>query len=198
MMAISEQARAELSRFDCAWKQDWPEFQSKVAQDLVGHWRALFNASGGQIPLKRDIDAVDIRTTLSRVYLYERDGEDFVCRLAGEEISWNYDCRLKDRRLSEILDAPIHGMVSLFMRVCLDEPAIYRNHGLLYSDERKRRVAGERFYLPLRGEAGEMTHVLGLTDVTGLENAPNQATRSFHPCATLSGSSTRSTAGLAS
>lgn len=190
-MGITEHTRSALSRFDCEWKQGWPELRSGAARDLVEHWRALFVASDGQIPLKSDIDAVDIRTTLSRVYIYERDGEDFIRRLAGEQISWTYDSRLKDRRLSEILDAPIHGMVRLFMRVCLEEPAIYRNHGLLYSDERKRRVVGERVFLPLRGDDGETTHIMGVTDVTGMDDAPNVATRSFHPCAALSRSTER-------
>lgn len=185
MMATTEHARSALSRYDCAWIDGAPTFSSKVASDLVGHWRGLFQAAGGQIPFKNDIDPVLIGGTLSRVYIYEQVDEGFICRLAGEQISWNFDIRLKDQRLIDILEPSVHEMVDLFMRVCLEEPAIYRNHGLLYSDGHKRKVAGERVFLPLRGETGEMAYIIGLTDVTSLNDAPMVPTRTFHPCATL-------------
>jgi hypothetical protein len=198
MMAATEHTRSALSRYDCAWINRVPKFESKVVGDLVDHWRGLFEAGGGQIPYRRDIDPMIIGTTLSRVYIYEKDDEGFICRLAGEQISWNFDTRLKDQRLSDILEPPIHEMVDLFMSFCLQEPAIYRNHGLLYSDKRKRKVTGEHVFLPLRGEAGELTYIIGLTDVTSLGDAPMVPTRAFHPCAAMSSSTNRTTGSMSS
>lgn len=168
-----------------------PKFESRIVGDLAEHWLGLFLAAGGQVPHKNDIDPVLIGKALSRVYIYEKTDDGFICRLAGEQISWNYNSRLKDQRLIDILEPGIHEMVDLFMRVCLEEPAIYRNHGLLYSDERKRKVAGERVFLPLRGETGALTHIIGLTDVTSLNDAPMVPSRAFHPCAALAISTSR-------
>jgi hypothetical protein len=174
------------AKFGCEWAENCPEFQSAVVGVLVRHWMALFAANDGRLPYKREIDPIIIGGTLSRIFLYERLDTGFVCRLAGERISWNYDHRLKGRLLSEILSPSVHEMVSFFMEICLEEPAIYRNYGLLYSDADKREVFGERVFLPLRGDDGTAVFLVGLTDVTSILDAPGQPCRAFYRCDLLS------------
>jgi hypothetical protein len=181
-MTPDEYTRATSEKFGCEWSDELPIFESAIVGDLVGHWFELFNNSDGNLPFKSEIDPVIIRGALSRVFMYERLDTDFVCRLAGERIAWNYEERLKGRRLSEIFTPPIHEMVSLLMRACLDVTAIYRNFGLLYGDGRKRAILGERVYLPLRHDDGRAMFLIGLTDVETVANPPRNAQRTLWRC----------------
>lgn len=166
---------ATRSRFGCEWPDGNPEFRSGSVNALARHWIELSASVDGAVPYRHQIDPTLIGQTLSQVYIYERDEAGFVCRLAGERVSWNHDARLKGRRLAEILDGPVHEMVSLFMMTCLVVPAVYRNIGLLYSDAAKREVMGERVFLPLRDDDGGVESLIGMTDIDTLRAVSGRA-----------------------
>jgi hypothetical protein len=183
-MTVANHIQITQSTFGCEWLEGRPEFQSKAVGDLAAHWMELF-INGGGVPYRREIDPVIIGGALSQVFIYERVDTGFVCCLAGEGLSWNYKDRLKGRRLSGILEPSIHEMVNLFMDICLEEPAVYRNFGLLYSDSQKRQNVGERVFLPLRDNDRSTVFIIGLTDVTTLRDAPLRPSRAFYRCGQL-------------
>lgn len=173
---------ATRSEYGCQWLNEMPSFRSNAVGNLAEHWIGLSASADGGVPYRHQIDPSLIGRTLSRVYIYEMDESGFVCVLAGERVSWNHDARLKGRRLSDILEPSVHQMVDLFMTTCIKVPAIYRNFGLLYSDAHKREVIGERVFLPLRDDNGDIASVIGVTDVDIMPGAPERANRSFHRC----------------
>jgi hypothetical protein len=173
---------ATRSKYECEWPDETPDFQSNAVGVLADHWIGLSATADGGVPYRHQIDPTLIGRTLSRVYIYELDDAGFVCRLAGERVSWNHDTRLKGRRLSDILDPSAHEMVGLFMTTCLKVPAVYRNIGLLFSDTEKREAIGERVFLPLRDDNGEIGLVIGVTDVDTVRGARDHPNRSFYRC----------------
>jgi hypothetical protein len=181
-MDPDEYISATRFRHGCEWPEGKPNFQSSSVDRLASHWSLLAAKADGGVPYRHEIDPALFGGALSRVYVYERGDTEFICRLAGERISWNYDARLKGRSLSEILDPSVHDMANLFMMTCVEVPAVYHNLGLLYGDAEKREVAGERVFLPLRGDDGRVVFLIGATDVDAVHGTPDCPNRAFYPC----------------
>lgn len=181
-MAGEDYEKITKSRFNCEWVDEVPAFRSDGVGDLANHWLDLVAAGDGEIPYRRQIDPMFIRAALSRIFIYEHLDAGFICRLAGERISWNHDERLKDRWLSELLAPPAADMVSVFMNACLNVPALYRNYGILYTSTDMREVRGERVFLPLRADDGRLAFVIGVTDVDTIHDAPSRPERVFYRC----------------
>ena len=174
---------ATTREFGCRWVDDPPTYSSELIRTLVRHWFTLRETDGGNIPARSAIDPLAIPHCLAQVYIYEADDAnpgDFFCRLVGEQIAWNFDIRLKGRRLSEILQGQSFRNASTFMRTCIEVPAIYRNFGQLYADDSKREANGERVFLPLCDDQGRRSFVIGMTDVTVEGEVPDEFQRSFH------------------
>jgi hypothetical protein len=129
---------------------------------FVAYW--IDRAAGRLMPAFAEIDPVDIRWSLSRVYVVRvvDGGADFVYRLAGEAINLRYQGSIAGKRVSDLLEAGSAAEVIGRWRRVIETPAAYfvdsehpTSSGL--------RIRGRRVALPLGPAGGPADHIIGLT-----------------------------------
>ena len=121
---------------------------SSTAQKLLDHWRSIRN--GRQVPRKADFDPMQVHDLLSNLWIYEFDREinDFVCRLAGESIHSAWGRRVKGLTYREIVGDAHHPAALERWRYLLERPAIQHSFRGDLDRSAPYRVA-ERLVLPL-------------------------------------------------
>ena len=128
--------------------------------EFIEAWRAA--RRGRLVPRREDFDPMAVPGLLGCVWLYRSDPDldDFVCRLAGEEIKAAWRGNLKDRTLREIIGGDDHAVVMERWRRITAGPLIqYGAAAERGGDGRQCRV--ERLVLPLASADGMIDHMLG-------------------------------------
>jgi hypothetical protein len=116
------------------------------------------------MPAWRDIDPIEIGRNLRYVWAwkYDRAGDDFTGRLAGEEIDRAFGKSLRGVKMTSFY--PPEGVaqwVPRLRRVAL-EPALMRGRGMVFS-HLERTVIGERVVMPLAEDGSLGDGILGAT-----------------------------------
>lgn len=129
----------------------------------------LEHLSYRSLPLKQNIDPIDIPRTLSKAFLYEYDGvtNKFYLRIAGEEVLFAHDGR--HRKGAELEDNIPKDLVSITRArwsFCVNEPAV-----MIIRREFEGTIYSERLILPIA--QNETRFIFGVTiyqNPDGLDN----------------------------
>ena len=133
---------------------------------LVGFfeaWRAI-RAPGEVVPRREAFDPLAIPELLPDVFLYRLadDGEDFVCRLAGERVNEAWGRSIRGLTLRQIVGERDHPTIRARWARIVGTPALhYGRVRERLSNQRLRRA--ERLLLPLASADGRIDWVLGVS-----------------------------------
>lgn len=116
------------------------------------------------VPHRADFDPVGIPALLPHVWLYRYDAglDDFVCRLAGEEVNAAWGRSIRGRMLQEIVGADDHPTVLRRWRQIVRVPLIHYGAAAERLSALETRSA-ERLLLPLASDGDVVDHVLGIS-----------------------------------
>jgi hypothetical protein len=140
---------------------------SPALKQVAQHWRALCRP--GRLPSWPDLRPSAIKAHLPIVWCYDYDTEldDFVGRLAGVEITGVSTKPFKGTRLSELRPDDKYPRSLLRARRVLQEPALYRGHGLVYRTGGNSGF-GERIVMPLASHGAHPAGIFGATEYKSL------------------------------
>ncbi len=133
-------------------------------------WRDM--RGGRLVPYKRDFDPARVRGLLASIFLYrfDRERDDFVCHLAGEQINQAWGRSIRGLTLREIVGDNDYPIVIERWREIIGRPLVH------YGSEQERlsrldKRRAERLLLPLAADDGRIDHVIGVALYTiGLAN----------------------------
>jgi hypothetical protein len=153
------------------FERTYAAFENAIAsaslKEVARHWREICN--GSQLPSWNDIRPSAIKKRLPIVWCYDYDavGDDFIGRLAGQEIASLSDKPFKGARLSEIRPNDKYPRSLIRARRVVQEPALYRGLGLVYKTSDRIGV-GERIVMPLRRDGNCPAGIFGATEFKSL------------------------------
>lgn len=122
--------------------------RSGALQAIARHWQVACGAK--RMPAWRDIDPVQIGRNLRYVWAwkYDRAADDFVGRLAGEEIDQAFGKSLRGAKLTRFYPPDGVALVLPRHRRVVQEPALMHGQGMVFSHV-GRTLIGERIVMPL-------------------------------------------------
>lgn len=125
-------------------------------------WRAARRET--MVPRRTDFDPLAIPTLLPHVWLYRYDDrlDDFVCRLAGEEVNAAWGQSIRGRALLEVVGTADHPIVLRRWRQIVGVPLIHYGAAAERLSALETRSA-ERLLLPLASDGDVVDHVLGIS-----------------------------------
>ncbi|MEQ8354814.1 MAG: PAS domain-containing protein [Kiloniellaceae bacterium] len=134
---------------------------SREVTDFLEAWRAA--RSGALVPRKRDFDPLNVHRLLPYlwIYLYDRDEDTFICRLAGEQINAAWGYSIAGHLSQDIFGPRDNDVIVSIWKTILDTPLVH------YGKE--EALAGtslynaERLVLPLADESGGINFILGFS-----------------------------------
>jgi hypothetical protein len=129
---------------------------------IADHW---IEVRGTRLmPRWSDIDPARIAPSLPFVWSYRYDAEEdeFIGRLAGDEIVQAFGQSLRGKRMKEFMGPEAHRVFSAWQRTVVMRPALLHGKGAVYS-RADRRYNGERLALPLSEDGIRGDGVLGAT-----------------------------------
>jgi hypothetical protein len=140
---------------------------SQALKEVAQHWRAI--CPPGRLPSWSDLRPSAIKTHLPIVWSYDYDAEldDFIGRLAGIEITGVSNKPFKGTRLSELRPDDKYPRSLIRARRVLQEPALYRGHGLVYRTGGNSGF-GERIVMPLAAQGSHPAGIFGATEYKSL------------------------------
>lgn len=129
---------------------------------FIDAWRAIRH--GTLVPLRTDFDPMAIPTLLPHIWLYrfEPELDDFVCKLAGEEVNSAWGHSIKGNTLREVVGEADHPTVLRRWRKIVGVPVIHYGSGTERLSAMQTRTA-ERMLVPLASDDDVIDHVLGLS-----------------------------------
>lgn len=144
---------------------------------LAEHWNDA--RRGRAMPGWRDIDPIAIWQTLPIVWSWRWDSElnDFVGRLAGEEVERVLGCSVRGRRIAQVFGAATAPLVKTRYLDLMRGPALGRSIGQVFSHV-GMTGSGEQIILPLGPDRSGAGGVIGAT-VYHLRAVTRTASRPF-------------------
>lgn len=132
------------------------------------YWDSL--REPGCIPSQRVFDPVEIGPLLRNTWMarWSQEDQDFVYRLAGENILAASHHPMRHKPLSKIFDSGHAESVRHRYQVICATPLLHYSQGQIYSHI-DRYGTGERLVLPLQDRDGRTTTVLGCTVYSGTD-----------------------------
>ena len=125
-------------------------------------WRAA--RRGGLVPLRGDFDPMTVPGLLANIWLYRFDPQrdDFVCRLAGEQINLAWGGSIRGKTLHQVVGAADHPVVLQRWKFILRVPLVHYGSAAERLSAQETRLA-ERLLLPLASGPDRVDHILGLS-----------------------------------
>lgn len=131
----------------------------QILDYFLGHYR-----TSGRVIRRAEIDPLAFHRALPRVWIYERMARDeFVCRLAGDEVRSMYDRQIVGCSLGKLIRAQHAPDVMAHHEAILAAPGIGYMAGRIYLQSLERYGIGERLLLPALDEDGAARFVWGAT-----------------------------------
>lgn len=156
---------------DIGFEQAFAEFENAITspalKQVAHHWRDI--CQSGRLPGWNDLRPSAIKAHLPIVWSYDYDPalDDFVGRLAGVEITGVSNKPFKGTRLSELRPGDKYPRSLIRARRVLQEPALYRGHGLVYRTGGNSGF-GERIVMPLARQGSHSAGIFGATEFKSL------------------------------
>jgi hypothetical protein len=128
----------------------------------------------GELASWKDLQPAAIKKYLPIVWSYDYDAanDDFIGRLAGAKITSLSAGPFKGVRLSEIRPSDRYPRSLLRARRVINEPALYRGHGLVYQSTESIGV-GERIVMPLGRDQNYPGGIFGASEFQSTANWQN-------------------------
>jgi hypothetical protein len=142
------------------------DFQQSIVspdlQTIAAHWDSA--RGGKRLPAWRDIDPVAIGRRLRYVWAwkYQREPENFVNRLAGEDIVNAFGKSPRGKMMTEFFAPDVCRTYFPWHVRVVREPAFMHGAGKVYSTL-DRYFSGERIMLPLSEDGVDGDGILGAT-----------------------------------
>jgi hypothetical protein len=131
----------------------------QILDYFLGHFR-----EGNRIIRKAEIDPLAFHKALPKVWIYERMAKDeFICRLAGDEVRNMYDRPIVGCSLAKLIRAQNAADVMAHHEAILATPGIGYMTGRVYLQSLNRFGTGERLLLPALDEQGAARFIWGAT-----------------------------------
>lgn len=132
--------------------------------ELLDAWKSV--RGEGIVPRKRDFDPLSVPRLLPLIWLYRLDPEtdDFVCKLAGEDVNRSWGYSIAGHKARRILGDQDYIVVTEIWRKVLNTPLIHYGKGKRLLEN--RLYSAERLVLPIIGEDAvdaRPDHVLGIS-----------------------------------
>ncbi len=137
--------------------------REEASRAFIRNWFSL--RRGRLVPDRRDIDPAAIAPLLPKVWLWDRapDGDDFICRLVGDDITVTFGRNPRGSRLSQWVPWGVAVIALGRYRRVVDEPAICIAAGPSYIAGNKRAWC-ERVITPMTsGGDGRPSVVFGIS-----------------------------------
>lgn len=139
-------------------------FLPPEAPELLRRVAEYWNARRGTrlMPSFDDLDPTGMPWALSRIYVLRvRTAEEFVYRLAGEEVARPYGRPLRGARISDLLPEASARMIQRrWSRVAREPACCYTNSE--HPSTNGRFIAAQRLTMPLGSNGWKADHVLGV------------------------------------
>lgn len=138
------------------------KIESSSLTSLALHWNEARGTR--QIPSWSDINPARIAHQLPDIWswMYDPAIDDFIGRLAGENINQTLGENIKGKLASEFFrNRGGNAMIDRARRIMAD-PCYFYSHGYVYANL-ERHVEGERIILPLAEDGRIVDAVLGMT-----------------------------------
>lgn len=151
---------------------------------FYSYWNGL--RQDGGLPSRDAFDPVEIGPLLPSIWKmrWEDDIQDFVYRLAGEEILKVFTTPLRHKRLDDVYPTEVANTLRTRYQTICRTPVAFYARGQIYS-HLGRYGSGERLVLPLTDRHGRPRIVIGCTVYT-TSQWPNPTARPSTPEADLS------------
>ena len=148
--------------------------QSAELQAIARHWQAARGAKG--MPAWRDIDPIQIGRNLRYVWAwkYDRAGDDFTGRLAGEEIDRAFGKSLRGVKMTAFYPPEGAALVLPRHRRVVQQPAFMHGQGMVFGHV-GRTLIGERVIMPLSEDDAAADGLFGGTVYRPAESGTAQA-----------------------
>ena len=155
------------SGFERAFADFENAITSPALKQVARHWREICPA--GRLPSWSDLRPTAIKAHLPIVWCYDYDAsqDDFIGRLAGVDITGISKKPFKGTRLSELRPDDKYPRSLIRARRVLQEPALYRGHGLVYRTAGTSGF-GERIVMPLAAQGPQRAAIFGATEFKSL------------------------------
>lgn len=158
----------------------------QILDYFLGHYR-----ENGRVIRKAEIDPLAFHRALPKVWIYERMAKDeFICRLAGDDVRSMYDRPIVGCSLAKLIRTPNAPDVMAHHEAILSMPGIGYMTGRVYLQSLERFGIGERLLLPALGTDGTPRFVWGATsyhfETVGRDAILEQPNRLLIPLASLS------------
>ena len=146
----------ELDRFLAGFAD--PRFEK-----LIRHWLALRQSDA--VPHRGDLDPAQFRDLLGMIWLLERhpDGH-YRYRLTGQAITEIHGGLRRGSNPAELFTPEAVNMFRLRWEAALDHGKLVRSEGIVQLSDGFQTAKIERLMLPLRGDDGSVSIVLGATN----------------------------------
>ena len=146
-------------------------------QAIAQHWETA--RGNKRMPAWSDIDPAAIGRRLRYVWAwrYDRGTDDFICRLAGEDIVRAFGKSPRGKKMTEFFAPETYTAFMPWHRRVMGEPAFLHGAGKVYS-RIDRNFTGERIMLPLSEDGKTGDGILGATlylASSGVGAAPSYA-----------------------
>lgn len=153
--------------FEAAYAEFEKTIISPALKQVAQHWHAI--CQPGRLPGWTDLRPSAIKAHLPIVWSYDYDPalDDFIGRLAGVEITGVSSKPFKGTRLSELRPDDKYPRSLIRARRVLQEPALYRGHGLVYRTGGNSGF-GERIVMPLAAQGSHPAGIFGATEFKSL------------------------------
>ena len=144
--------------------------RSEPLRVLARQWAAVRGSR--RMPAFRDIDPVGIGRHLRYVWAwkYDRVGDAFIGRLAGEEIDRAFGKSLRGMKMTEFYAPDVYDLVFPRHRRVVTEPCFFHGTGMVFA-QMGYTMAGERISLPLAEDGDSGDGIIGGTYYTALPPA---------------------------
>ncbi|WP_193367385.1 PAS domain-containing protein [Pelagibius marinus] len=170
---------------DAVWSElDLQQFLSRFTDvrfgQVIRHWLALRQKDA--IPHRSAVDPTQFRTLLDLTWLMERheDGH-YRYRLAGETIAGIHGGIRHGTDTASLFNPQALDMFRARWEAVLDRGNLVRAEGVVHLADGYQTSQVERLMLPLRGDDGEVSVILGATSYARPRTASHLTTRDFPP-----------------
>jgi hypothetical protein len=135
---------------------------SPALKQVALHWNEA--RDGRKMPAWSDIKPSAIKAQLPIVWAYKYDAQkdEFIGRLAGDQIVSIFGKSFRGLPLSDAHPAEAFAWIFALLKKVVSEPALYQYDGRVFS-QLNRYGAGERIMLPLSADGRESDGILGAT-----------------------------------
>ncbi|MEK9970563.1 MAG: PAS domain-containing protein [Ferrovibrio sp.] len=144
-------------------KGEWPVFRDPRFLVVLRHWAAERQGTGVMMP-RSALDPLAIKSCLPHIWLaqYVADIEDFMFRLAGEQVNEAWGINITGKRPRDFMAPASAAAAGSIYRRILFTPAIHVGYRRIEPTERQEKGA-ERLVVPLCDPEGRPWGIFGMS-----------------------------------